>query len=230
MTEVLLLGRRAVREVVRYPEATIPTLFIPLFFLAVNIGQVSKTFPSTTPFLHGQGYVAFQMPVSLMFAVATATTGLALVTEIDGGYFDKLLVAPIRRTSLIVGRLGADLVRGIAASTVVLLAGLAFGAHIESGPLGAIVIVLLASLFGVAYAGLRDPGGADHPERAGDQHQLPALLPAPLPHPELRALRPPLAGDGDARAHQPGELCDRRPALADHRRLGGRQDPRLHRR
>ena len=153
MTEILLLGRRAVREVIRYPEATIPTLFIPLFFLAVNIGQVSKTFPSTTPFLHGQGYVAFQMPVSLMFAVATATTGLALVTEIDGGYFDKLLVAPIRRTSLIVGRLGADLVRGIAASTVVLFAGLAFGAHIESGPLGAIVVVLLASLFGVAYAG-----------------------------------------------------------------------------
>ena len=153
MTEVLLLGRRAVREVIRYPEATIPTLFIPLFFLAVNIGQVSKTFPSTTPFLHGQGYVAFQMPVSLMFAVATATTGLALVTEIDSGYFDKLLVAPIRRTSLIVGRLGADLVRGLAASTVVLFAGIAFGAHIESGPLGAVVVIVLASLFGVAYAG-----------------------------------------------------------------------------
>ena len=50
MTEVLLLGRRAVREIARYPEATIPALFIPLFFLAVNIGQVSKTFPSTTPF------------------------------------------------------------------------------------------------------------------------------------------------------------------------------------
>ena len=99
MTEVLLLGRRATREIVRYPEATIPTLFIPLFFLVVNIGQVSKTFPSTTPFLNGQGYVAFQLPVSLMFAVATATSGLALVTEIDLGYFDKLLVAPIRRSS-----------------------------------------------------------------------------------------------------------------------------------
>jgi len=154
MTEVLLLGRRAVREVVRYPEATIPTLFIPLFFLAVNIGQVSETFPSTTPFLHGQGYVAFQMPVSLMFAVATATTGLALVTEIDSGYFDKLLVAPIRRTSLIVGRLGADLVRGTAASTVVLLVGIVvFGAEVKSGPLGAVLVILLASLFGVAYAG-----------------------------------------------------------------------------
>jgi ABC-2 type transport system permease protein len=153
MTELLLLGRRSVREVIRYPEATIPTLFIPLFFLAVNIGQVSETFPSSTPFLNGQGYVAFQLPVSLMFAVATATSGLALVTDIDGGYFDKLLVAPIRRSSIIFGRLAADLVRGIGASLVVLVAGLAFGAHVESGILGGLLIVLLSALFGVAYAG-----------------------------------------------------------------------------
>src|SRR5262245_36395106 len=155
MTEIMLLGRRSVREVLRYPEATIPTLFIPLFFLAVNIGQVQKTFPAeSTPFLHGQSYVAFQMPVSLMFAVATATTGLALVTEIDSGYFDKLLVAPIRRTSLILGRLAADLVRGLAASAVVLLVGIVvFGAHVEAGPAGAVLVVLLAAAFGVAYAG-----------------------------------------------------------------------------
>src|SRR5712675_3012423 len=133
MTEVMLLGRRAIREVARYPEATIPALFIPLFFLVVNIGQVSKTFPSSTPFLHGQGYVGFQLPVSLMFGVATATSGLALVTEIDLGYFDKLLVAPIRRSSIIFGRLAADLSRGIAASALVLLVGIAFGARIQSG-------------------------------------------------------------------------------------------------
>jgi ABC-2 type transport system permease protein len=153
MTEILMLGRRAVREVVRMPEATIPNLFIPLFFLAVNIGQVSRTFPSSTPFLNGEGYVAFQLPVSLMFAVATATSGLALVTDIELGYFDKLLVAPVRRSSIIVGRLMADLVRGVAGSTLVVLIGLAFGASFRSGVLGAIVVILLAALFGVAYAG-----------------------------------------------------------------------------
>jgi ABC-2 type transport system permease protein len=153
VTEILLLGRRSVREISRFPEATIPVLFIPLFFLAVNIGQVSETFPSTTPFLEGQSYVAFQLPVSLLFAVATAISGLALVTEIDLGYFDKLLVAPIRRSSIIFGRLAADLVRGLGGSTIVLLAGLAFGAHMESGVLGAVVLVILSALFGVAYAG-----------------------------------------------------------------------------
>jgi ABC-2 type transport system permease protein len=154
MTEVLLLGRRAVREVIRLPAATVPTLFIPLFFLAVNIGQISKTFPSSTPFLHGQGYVGFQVPVSLMFAVCTATSGLALVTEIDLGYFDKLLVAPIRRSSIIFGRLAADLVRGLAVATLVLLVALAFGMQVRSGVAGAVVLVVLAALWGVAYAGI----------------------------------------------------------------------------
>ena len=116
---------------------------------------MSKTLPSTTPFLKGQGYVAFQLPVSLMFAVATATSGLALVTEIDLGYFDKLLVAPIRRSSTIFGRITADLARGIAMSTLVPAAGVALGARIESGVAGAIaiMIVLLSASFGVAYAG-----------------------------------------------------------------------------
>jgi ABC-2 type transport system permease protein len=154
VTEVLLLGRRAVREVIRLPAATIPTLFIPLFFLAVNIGQISKTFPPTTPFLHGQGYVGFQLPVSMMFAVCTATSGLALVTEIDLGYFDKLLVAPIRRSSIIFGRLAADLVRGLSVATLVLLVALAFGMEMRSGVGGAVVLVLLAALWGVAYAGI----------------------------------------------------------------------------
>jgi ABC-2 type transport system permease protein len=153
VNELLLLGRRAVREVFRYPEATIPTLFIPLFFLAVNIGQVSKTFPSTTPFLRGQSYVAFQLPVSLMFAVATAISGLALVTEIDNGYFDKLLVAPISRSAIVLGRLGADLVRGLGSSAFVLVFGIILGAHVQAGILGAVVIVVLSACFGVAYAG-----------------------------------------------------------------------------
>jgi ABC-2 type transport system permease protein len=153
MSEVAILGRRAIREIVRYPEATIPTLFIPLFFLVVNLGQVSKTFPSTTPFLKGQSYVAFQLPVSIIFAAATATSGLALVTEIDNGYFDKLLVTPIRRSSLIFGRLAADLVRGIATSFLVLMVGIALGARVTTGVPGAIVIILLGAGFGVAYAG-----------------------------------------------------------------------------
>lgn len=154
MNETLLLARRAIREVWRLPAATLPALFIPVFFLVVNLGQVNKIFPVTTPFLHGQHYVAFQIPVSLVFAVSSATSGLAMVTDIDVGYLDKLLAAPIRRTSLIWGRLAADLVRGIAVSILVLVVGFLFGARVRSGVVGIVLLVVLAALWGVAYAGI----------------------------------------------------------------------------
>jgi ABC-2 type transport system permease protein len=153
MRETWLLGRRAIAEIWKLPAATVPTLFIPLFFLAVNIGQVSKTFPNTTPFLHGQNYAAFQLPITLVFATSTATSGLALVTDIDGGYLDKLLLAPIRRSSIVLGHLVADFARGLMVSLLVLALGLAFGVRIKAGIPGAVVLVLLASLWGVAYAG-----------------------------------------------------------------------------
>jgi ABC-2 type transport system permease protein len=154
VNETALLAKRAVREVWRLPAATIPALFIPVFFLVVNLGQVNKVFPSSTPFLHGQHYVAFQIPVSLVFAVSSATSGLAMVTDIDIGYLDKLMAAPIRRTALVWGRLAADLARGLVVSLLVLAVGFAFGARIKSGLLGIVLLVLLSALWGVAYAGI----------------------------------------------------------------------------
>jgi ABC-2 type transport system permease protein len=154
MNETLLLARRAIREVWRLPAATLPALFIPVFFLVVNLGQVNKVFPPSTPFLHGQHYVAFQIPVSLVFAVSSATSGLAMVTDIDIGYLDKLLAAPIRRTAVVWGRLAADLVRGVVVSILVLVVGVAFGARVKSGVVGIVLLVVLSAAWGVAYAGI----------------------------------------------------------------------------
>ncbi len=91
-----------------------PTLFIPLFFLVVNVGQAAKIFPGkSTPFLHGQGYGAFQLPASLLLAASFGTAALFLVEDIEGGYFDKLRAAPIPRSSIVLGRLIAEGVKGI---------------------------------------------------------------------------------------------------------------------
>jgi ABC-2 type transport system permease protein len=154
MSQISLLGRRSVREIPRLLDATIPTLALPLSFLAVTVGQLSRTIPSSMPFLHGQGYAGFQLPVALLFGVCTATSGFGLVNDMDRGYLDKLLVAPIRRSSIILGRLVADLVRGLAISTLVLLAALALGAQMRSGIAGAVVLVSLSAMWGTACAGI----------------------------------------------------------------------------
>jgi ABC-2 type transport system permease protein len=154
MTHALVLGRRALREGIRTPEAIVPTLFIPLFFLVVNVGQAAKIFPgSTTDFLHGQGYGAFQLPASLLLAASFGTAALFLVEEIEGGYFDKLRATPVHRSAIVLGRLVAEGVKTLLIASVIVLLGLAFGITIASGFLGFLLLIVLAAGWAVVYAG-----------------------------------------------------------------------------
>lgn len=154
MTQAWVLGQRALREGWRTPEALLPTLFIPLFFLVVNVGQAAKIFPSSsTAFLHGQGYGAFQLPSSLLLAASFGTAALFLVEDIEGGYFDKLRAAPVPRTALVLGRLIAESVKGVLIATALVLLGLIFGISIASGPLGFVLLVGLTALWSAVFAG-----------------------------------------------------------------------------
>jgi ABC-2 type transport system permease protein len=53
-----------------------------------------------------------------------------------------------------MGRLAADVVRIALLSTFILVIGLIFGAGLESGPLGGVVLVLMSASFGLAYSGI----------------------------------------------------------------------------
>jgi ABC-2 type transport system permease protein len=154
MSATLTLGARSLREALRQPDALFMTMFIPIFFLVVNTGQAAEVFPSdSTGFLEGQGYGAFQLPITLLLAASFGMAALFLVEEIEGGYFDKLRAMPIPRYSMVLGRLVAEGVKGLVLSTVIVLIALPFGVTIASGVLGFVLIVALSTLWGVVYAG-----------------------------------------------------------------------------
>jgi ABC-2 type transport system permease protein len=154
MTQAWVLGQRALREAWRTPEALLPTLFIPLFFLVVNVGQAARIFPAkSTSFLHGQGYGAFQLPSSLLLAASFGSAALFLVEEIEGGYFDKLRATPIPRAAIVLGRLIAELAKGVLIATLIVVLGLVFGISVASGVLGFVLLVLLTALWAVVFAG-----------------------------------------------------------------------------
>ena len=154
MSSTLVLGARALREAIRQPDALFMTMFIPLFFLVVNTGQAAEIFPSdSTGFLEGQGYGAFQLPITLLLAASFGMAALFLVEEIEGGYFDKLRAIPVPRYSIVLGRLVAEAAKGVVLSTIIVALALPFGITIASGPLGFVLLVALASLWGVVYAG-----------------------------------------------------------------------------
>ena len=149
-----VLGQRALREALRTPEALLPTLFIPMFFLVVNLGQAGKIFPSgTTSFLDGQNYAAFQLPSSMLLAASFGTAALFLVEDIEGGYFDKLRSSPVPRTSLVFGRLVAEVVKGLLIASVLVALALPFGIRLASGFLGFLLLIALTALWAVVYVG-----------------------------------------------------------------------------
>ena len=149
-----VLGTRSLREALRTPEALAPTLFIPMFFLVVNLGQAGKIFPSSsTSFLHGQNYAAFQLPASLLLAASFGTAALYMVEDIEGGYFDKLRAAPVSRSALVIGRLLAEAAKSVVITAVLVLLALPFGVSVASGPLGLVLLLVLTSLWAVIYAG-----------------------------------------------------------------------------
>jgi ABC-2 type transport system permease protein len=154
MNEAWVLGQRALREGWRTPEALLPTLFIPIFFLVVNVGQAAEIFPSaSTEFLYGQGYGAFQLPSSLLLAASFGTAALFLVEDIEEGYFDKLRAAPVSRTAIVMGRLIAEAVKGVLIAAAIVLLGLIFGISIASGALGFVLVVGMTALWSVVFVG-----------------------------------------------------------------------------
>jgi ABC-2 type transport system permease protein len=154
MSATIALGKRGLREALRQPDALFMTMFIPLFFLVVNTGQAAEIFPSgSTEFLQGQGYGAFQLPITLLLAASFGMAAAFLVEEIEGGYFDKLRAIPIPRYAIVLGRLVSEGAKGLVLSTVIVLLALPFGISIASGPLGLVLLVLLSASWGVVYAG-----------------------------------------------------------------------------
>ena len=148
--DLLSIAGRAIRAVPREPEVLFPALSIPVFFFVVNVGALR---PLAERALEGFDYRAFQLPVAIIFAVTGVSRASALVSDIRGGYFDRLMVTPVSRFSLLLGLMAADLTLVIALTLPVVALGLIVGVRFESGVLGAVLFVVLGGLWGLAFTG-----------------------------------------------------------------------------
>jgi ABC-2 type transport system permease protein len=144
------VARRALRLVARDPETVIPAVVIPVFFFTVNVGALQSFAEQGIP---GLDFKAFQLPVAIIFAVTGISRAPSLVLDIQNGYFDRLLLTPVRRLTLLLGLMVADFVLIIALTIPVLLLGLVLGVDVATGVLGMLAFCLLSGLWGLAFAG-----------------------------------------------------------------------------
>lgn len=147
--DIMTVAKRAIRSLPREPEFLAPALIIPTFFYAINIGSLQDVAEQQP----GLDFKAFQLPVAIIFAVTGLSRANVLVLDIQGGYFDKLLVSPVRRTPLLLGLMVADIVLVLSLSLIVVGMGLAVGVRFSTGILGLLMFLLLSTAWGLAFTG-----------------------------------------------------------------------------
>jgi ABC-2 type transport system permease protein len=152
--QVLSLSGRAIKGTLRQPQALVPSLFFPLFFVALNTASMSKAihlpgFPKVDSFLD------FAVPSAIIQGVLFGATagGIEMATDIQDGFFDRLLASPVSRPSILIGRLAGAATLGAAQAVVYILILLPFGARVKGGIPAVIAIMIVAAVLATAIGG-----------------------------------------------------------------------------
>jgi ABC-2 type transport system permease protein len=148
--DVLVIAGRALRALPRDVEAVVPPVFIALFFFVVNIGTLQKL---TERNIAGFDFKAFMMSTAILLGVTGVSRAPAVVLDVQNGYFDRLLLSPVRRLAILLGHMLADVAVACALTVPIVILGFVLGVRFEAGPLGVVVFVLLAALWSLAFAG-----------------------------------------------------------------------------
>jgi ABC-2 type transport system permease protein len=147
--DLLTMTGRSIRAMLRETEYLIPSIIIPVFFFAVNVGSLETVGQAI-----GTGdFKAFQLPVAIVLAVTGISRAVALVTDIQSGYFDRLLISPLNRFSLLLGLMMADLVLVLSLSAIVVIMGLFLGINFVTGWAGILVFLAVSGLWGLVFTG-----------------------------------------------------------------------------
>ncbi len=135
----------------RQPAQVVPTITFPLFLLAINAGGLDAT--TNIPGFPTDSYLTFALAVpfiqSGIFAVSNG--GADLARDIETGFLDRLALTPMSGVALITGQLAGVVALGLLNAVVYLGVGLAAGATLEAGVVGALVLFALSLVIVFAF-------------------------------------------------------------------------------
>jgi ABC-2 type transport system permease protein len=146
------LSIRNTKQIWRPLLALIPSLFIPIFFFLVNSFSFSRA--SEIPGFPHVSYRQFIAPVAIFTAIffSSGNAGIELVQDISNGYLKKLLIMPINRLAIILGKLTEIAIQAVMQGMVVVVLLLATGIRFSTGVLGLLAIFVMLMIFAMAWS------------------------------------------------------------------------------
>ena len=144
-------------KAVRNPFVLVVSLVQPIIFLVL----FTQVFGQVATGAVNQGaadisYETYLVPAICMQVAlaAAATSGVGLVNDIENGMFEKVLVSPMNRTAVFLGKTAAEVVRIAAQILIIIGLGVLLGAEVETGVVGALGIVGVGILFSFWFIAL----------------------------------------------------------------------------
>jgi ABC transporter DrrB family efflux protein len=152
ISDTLAITRRNLLVWMRVPAYIVFTVVQPVIFVLmfryVFGGAIHVNVPG------GGGYVEFLLPgiIAQTAAFACFGTAIALAQELTKGVIDRLRSMPMARSAVLTGRLLADTGRMLVTVLIVIAVGAGVGFRFHNGAGPAVLMVVLATVFGIAFA------------------------------------------------------------------------------
>jgi len=149
VTDTLTMTRRNLLVWARVPAYLVFTVIQPVMFVLLFRYVFGGAIPVNTP----GGYVNFLMPgiIAQTAAFACFSTAIALAQELKKGVIDRLRSMPMARSAVLAGRLVADSARMLLTILIIIAVGYAVGFRFLNGFGPAVGMVVLATVFGIAF-------------------------------------------------------------------------------
>jgi ABC-2 type transport system permease protein len=149
---------RYLKKLIRNPILLFFSLFQPIIFLLL-FTQLFSRFSSLPGFLAATGassYLEFATAgILLQNAFGSALqSGTSIVLDLDTGYLQKMLVTPVSRYAILLGRLTSDAFRVVVQSSIILALAYALGATVATGVVGILLMLFTVAFFGLAWSGI----------------------------------------------------------------------------
>jgi ABC transporter DrrB family efflux protein len=150
ISDTLAITRRNLLVWMRVPAYIVFTVIQPVIFVLMFRYVFGGAIHTGVP----GGYVNFLMPgiIAQTAAFACFGTAIALAQELKKGVIDRLRSMPMARSAVLAGRLVADTARMLVTILIVVGVGYAVGFRFENGAGPAVLMIVLATVFGVATA------------------------------------------------------------------------------
>ncbi|WP_433207332.1 ABC transporter permease [Dactylosporangium sp. CS-047395] len=146
MSDIAIVAGRELRPLLRSPFSLIFGMVQPLVFLALFGPLLKSTFGGDV----WQWFVPSILVMTTLFS--TSTVGANLLQEFLTGAHERMLVTPLSRPALLVGRAVKEMVPLAGQALVIVLVMLPFGFRLYTG--GALLGLVLLALFGVGLGSL----------------------------------------------------------------------------